>query len=156
MAGPPVTEAQVAALLAVALAIDQPVEWRGKRNDVWVEASLRVRHPERRVGLEVRITANLLAREKFSIVLLLSGEHRIRAVDFGSSHANYHTDGNRWVHETHEHVWTDICRDSWARSAIDFPALLEDAFRAFCAGSGINFTGRWQDLPPIQLGMDDP
>jgi hypothetical protein len=143
----PVTEAEVRAILAAPMRIRETVQWRRKSNQAWAEATLRVLHPRNDIDLTVKLTVNLLAPEKFTLSVLLNNAQRIYAIDVGGSHENRHTDQNRWVHETHEHRWTDACHGSWACSAGPFPADLRSAFAKFCDRLGIKFTGRWSDPP---------
>src|SRR3954470_24068793 len=116
MAGAPVSEAEVRALLVGPLEVGTSVSWKLKSNDSWAEAQLAVRQPLPGATLSVRLTVNLLAPSKYSIILLLNDAHRIRSLDVGGNHQNKHTDQNRWVHQTHEHQWTDACHGAWACS----------------------------------------
>lgn len=156
MAAAPVTEAEVTALLAQPMSVDDPVQWIQKGNDVWAEAALRVRHPNRGINLSVRMTVNLVAPEKFSLSLLLDNSHRIRGIDAGGSHENKHTDSNRWIHQTHEHWWTDACHGSWADAIQSFPQEAEAGLTAFCLRLGIVFNGEWRNPPGLQLGLEGP
>ncbi len=151
----PITEAEIASLLSASMSIDRPVQWVQKSQDVWVEATLPIRHPRSDILLTVKITVNIVARSKYSISLLLNNSHRIRGYCHHGSHENKHTDRNNWRHQTHEHLWTDACHGSWARSASDSPDL-RSAFFGFCNRLGIDFAGTWYDPPQeFQLELED-
>lgn len=154
MVGAAVTEAEVRAILTSELAVDGPVTWIHKSDDAWAEASLIVRQPRRDISLSLRLTLNLLARHKFSISLLLDGSHRIAGIDVGGGHENRHTDRNRWVNATHEHVWTDLCHGTWAVELNAFPDDIRRAFPAFCNKFNVQFSGTWADPPAAQLDLD--
>ena len=143
MPAAPLTEAEIDALLAQPMEISGRVQWVQKSNDVWAEATLAVRHPRREVNLTVRMTVNLVASEKFALSLLLDNSQRIRGVDVRGNHENKHTDNNRWVQQTHEHRWTDLCHGTWAAEPEPFPGQPEPPFAAFCGTVGIRFTGVW-------------
>lgn len=153
MPAAPVTEAEVAAILVGPLVIDQAIRWSYK-SDTWAEASVPVDHPRRGVQLSLTITINLEVPTKFSFSLLINRGIRIIGLDGSGSHANTHTDRNKWVRQTHEHRWTDACHGSWAYS-VTYPADLESAFRDFCRRHGITFNGIWIDPPPVQLGLEE-
>jgi hypothetical protein len=155
VAVPPLTEAEVAAILAGPMVIDQPMVWKQKSNDAWAEAQFTVQSPYRGVLLSLRVNVSVFAMRKYSILLLLN-EQRVRALDVGGSHENTHTDNHRWNGRAHEHRWTDACHGGWACAATE-PAGVEQAFRTCCQQWGIRFAGAWVPLSPsVQLGFDDP
>lgn len=155
MPAAPITETEVTAILSQEMRIDESVQWLPKTDRVYVEASLRVRHPQRNIALTLKLTQNRLAQRKFSISLLLNGAHRIVRLDVNGSHANWHTDSNRWTLQIHEHLWTDACHGQWARSVNVVGNDLLTAFEDFCSRHVILFEGRWADPPAMQLGLGD-
>ena len=149
-----VTEADVLWVMGRSLDIDGDVVGHPKQNAVWSEATMTVRSARENGSLQIRLTYNFLTPDELSISILYR-EVRIRALDLSGSHRNEHTDTNRWIKQTHEHVWTDRCHGSWAvtpnpPSAAGFAIT----FRDFCARHGIRFNGRWNDPPrQFQLGL---
>jgi Pyruvate/2-oxoacid:ferredoxin oxidoreductase delta subunit len=154
MAEAPITEHELDRILSQPMEIIDNVIWQRKPNNSWLEAVLKVKHPQRGVTLEIRLSVNDLDRGKYSFSLLLWGGHRIRGLDVNGSHRNTHTDRNRWNQELHKHKWTDICHGSWAYTPDDITIqTMEDAFRSFCKECGITFKGRWTDPPARQTTL---
>ncbi len=152
----PITEVQVAVLLRQSLLIEDTVNWMPKGDQAYVEATLRVRHGMRGVGLEVKLTANRHDTTKYSFILLMNGNLKLAAWDIGGSHQNKHTDGSKWIRQAHEHRWTDRCHGSWACSIHSLPDGMQEAFLAFCRAFGVDFRGEWLDPPaPPMKGLWD-
>ncbi len=150
----PITERQVERILTKEMQITDNIRWNKKQNYNTWEAKIDVKHPQRKIALEIRITVNDSDRGKYSINLLLYRYYRIRACCVRGSHVNPHTDTNRWHQETHTHRWTDVCRGMWAYTTKGASTeTMEEVFRAFCRQCGITFSGKWQELPKKQSAL---
>lgn len=146
MAEAPITEREIDQILSETMEILDDVIWQRKQNNVWLESTLKVRHLQRQIKLELRLSVNDLDRDKCSFSLILWGSHRIRGLDVAGSHKNNHIDNNRWNQELHKHKWTDACRGSWAYTPQNFPIqTMEESFREFCIECGITFNGNWSE-----------
>jgi len=154
MAEAPITEHELTQILSQPMEIVDDIVWQRKQNTSWFGAVLKVRHPQRGITLEMRLSVNEMDRGKYSFSILLWGCHRIRGIDINGSHKNSHTDNNRWIQELHKHKWTDICHGAWAYTPHDLLAwTMKEDFRSFCDECGIYFKGRWTDLPPQQATL---
>lgn len=78
MAEAPITEHEIDKILRHPMEIVDDVVWQRKQNNSWFEAILKVKHPQRGISLDMRLSLNELDRGKYSFSLLLWGSHRIR------------------------------------------------------------------------------
>jgi len=150
MARVAVTEQEVSRILSAPKVVAEDVKWQPKAHGHWVGCELTVEN-QLRLTLHVYANANLMDRGKYSFALILSRNYRIASFEAGSSHANRHTDEEKWLGKAHKHQWTEQCRDSFAYTPTDIDTQsLETAFRLFCKEIGVDFRGEIEELPAIQ------
>ena len=153
MARVAVTEEEVARILQSPKAVSEDVKWQPKAHSLWVGCELTVEN-QLRLTLHIYANANLVDRAKYSFALILSRNYRIASFEAGSSHANRHTDDDRWLAAAHKHRWTELCRDSFAYTPTDIDERsLESAFRSFCKEVAIDFRGQVEQVPPLQASL---
>jgi hypothetical protein len=150
MARVALTNDQVARIIQASKALREDVRGTSKGGDRWVASKLEVEN-QIKVTLHIHANADLVDRSKYSFSLILSSSYRIASFDAGSSHANRHTDSNKWLGQPHKHRWNELCRDSYAYTPTDIDETsLETAFRSFCKELAVDFQGNIEELPAIQ------
>lgn len=153
MARVAVTEQEVSRILSAPKVVPEDVKWEPKAHHHWVGCELTVEN-QLRLTLHIYANANLVDRSKYSFALILSRNYRIASFESGSSHANRHTDKEKWLGEAHKHRWTELCRDSFAYTPTDMDARsLESAFRSFCREIEVDFRGQVEQLPAVQTNL---
>jgi hypothetical protein len=146
MAKPPITEKECNQILLIPKNINNNVTWTSKVNKSWSTCKLPVQN-NANLSLDVYITVNNYELRKFSVVLLLNGIHRIRALCYSSSHINKCSDGKRWDCELHKHTWLDSCPGGHAYTPIDITGSnLGEVFIQFCEECNIAFVGQFRPL----------
>lgn len=137
---------------AAGLALQVPVTWKDRPGTVRAEMALsNVRALPLLVGMQVTKDKPW----KPTVYLMLENE-QLRRLDVNGSHTNRTPPRERWVHQTHKHVWTEAHRDAVAYTPSDIPAVvpgnvtgeqLREVFEAFLAECGIETRGayRWSD-----------
>ena len=141
-----VTEEECNRILSMPKTVDAKVSWVSKANKSWSACRLEVVN-EANLNLEIRITVNNYQLEKFSIVLLLNGIHRIKGLCYAGSHINKCSDGKRWTCQLHKHSWSDICPGGHAYTPNDITGTtLGDVFDQFCNECNVTFTGDFRPL----------
>ncbi len=134
--------------------ISEDLKWQPKANIYWLGCELIVEN-QLKLTLHLHANANLFDRTKYSFALILSKNYRIASFEAGSSHANRHTDSNKWLGQPHKHRWTELCRDSFAYTPADIDAQsVESAFNSFCREVGIDFRGSIEPLPATQVRLE--
>jgi hypothetical protein len=145
-----ITDQEVSRILADQKTVREDVKWQPKGHYHWVGCELPVEN-NLRVTLRLHLSANLVDRSKYSFSLVASRAYRIVSFDAGSSHINRHTNDQKWRSEHHKHLWTEICRDSYAYTPSDIDTRnLEQAFRSFCREISVSFQGSIEPLPSLQ------
>ena len=148
----PITEEVVGKILQARKVIEQDIIWRTNDNSSWAKCEVKVQN-RIKASLELHLNQNIEGAGSYSFALLLNKCYRIVGLDYNSSHKNKHTDGNRWNSRPHIHLWTDMCRDTWAHdlNGTDEEGLaIEQAFGIFCSQCNIDFRGVFHHLPPRQ------
>jgi hypothetical protein len=153
MARVAVTEQEVDRILQAPKIVTADVEWQPKAHRHWVGCELTV-ESQLKLTLHIYANANLKDRSKYSFALILSRNYRIASFESGSSHANRHTNGEKWLGEDHKHRWTELCRDSFAYTPTDMETQsVDSAFRSFCNEIGVDFRGQVEQLPAVQTNL---
>ena len=156
MAAPQVRERDVEALLAVGgLVVSGHYTWQQSSSKAWLRMDLPVTG-KKDVNLKVVVTVNRLEPSLYSFALLLNNAFRIRGLDVNGSHANKHTDRNKWAGQTHKHKWTDSCGDRFAYTPSDITAQdIQGQLAQFCSECGIRYAATLAAFPSLQGGLFD-
>lgn len=154
MARIPLTEAEADRIVQAMKRIRQDMQWyKAHPNESWLKCELEVEN-DLHVNLKLNLNWNVEIPSLFSFSLILSNAYPIRRLDLNKSHKNRHTDNALWQAETHKHKWTDRCQDSFAYTPSDISGnRIEEVFTQFCTECNIEFSGRFQPLPPKQLTL---
>lgn len=146
MAKPPITEKECNQILSMPKRITSDISWTSKSNKSWSTCKLQVQN-DANLNLDVYITVNNYELQRFSVVLLLNGVHRIRGLCHSSSHLNKCSNGKRWDCAMHKHSWSDSCPGGHAYTPIDITgSTLGEVFVQFCNECNIDFIGNFRPL----------
>lgn len=145
----PVTERDLAAIVALNKSVLGRTTWFAKSNAAWSFTEWKVRHDL--VGVSIRLLAsvNLRSPDKFTTSLLMN-DIRVAGICVRTPHSNKHTDDIRFGWDTHEHVWTDACNATWCRPMEIEPQTIYDTVLALAHAFGVNFNADWKD-PPLSF-----
>ena len=150
MAKIPLTEKDIDNILKSPKVIKENVQWHLDPNHAWAKCELKVEN-KLKVDLRLYLNWNIEVLSLFSFSLILSRAYRISGLDYKGSHKNTHTDNNIWQGESHIHIWTEKCRNTWAFTPENISnGKIEDIFKLFCEKYNIDFKGRFYSLPSIQ------
>ncbi len=142
MARIPLTEDEAERLVAAPKTITGDLVWSHDVDRGWAKSELRVTSD---LGVDLRLYANINMKEPslFSFALLVNRVFRIRGLCINKGHVNKHTNKEKWSPGTHNHRWTDACRDRFAYTpAEDISLDVGEAFQQFCAECSITFNGQ--------------
>lgn len=142
----PLREAEADSLVGLPKVIRDNIVWTQRPNKSWLESRVDVLG-DFKGQLQLLTTVNAEIPSKFSITLLLNGDHAIRGLHLGSSHTNKCSDRRSWYYDTHKHVWSDVCpphAHAYTPANITVTSLAE-VFRQFCQECNIDFQGLFKD-----------
>ena len=147
------TQIEVDNILKLHKIIKDNVQWYLDPNYSWAKCELKV-ESKLKLDLKLYLNWNTEVLSLFSFSFILSHAYRIAGLDFKGSHKNTHMDNNSWKGESHIHIWTEKCRDTWAFTPEDINnGNIEEIFRIFCNKYNIEFKGKFYSLPPIQESL---
>lgn len=137
---------------AARLALQVPVRWKDRPGTVRAEMAVSNAHA---LPLLVGMQVTRAKPWKPTVYLMLENE-QLRRLDINGSHTNRTSPQERWVRQTHKHVWSEAHQDAVAYTPSDIPGVavgdvtgehLREVFEAFLAECHVETRGayRWSD-----------
>ena len=132
--------------------------WKRGDNKSWGKIEIPVENVDesaRDVSLRIIVTISFANQDKRDFALLWNNAP-IRRLCTAGSHANRHTNTERWLRQMHKHIWTEVCMDRFAYTPTDITVTdIQGQFSQFCTECGITCSATLAELPPIQGGLFD-